>query len=141
MRRHYVPASLAVAATRSRPPWFVRLLRLMTTRSRRPQYHLPGRMHKPRSNWSRPLPRPIIIPEIMTLTTLADVRTLIQKHLPKDRRERSTWRHVAVQLARPQPVPTRLTSQLRCAWCWQSKASNAERRDCAPPLSTALVVQ
>jgi hypothetical protein len=26
------------------------------------------------------------------------VRTLIEKHLPKDRRERSTWRHVAAEL-------------------------------------------
>ena len=30
-----------------------------------------------------------------TLEPLADVRALIEKHLPKDRRERSTWRHVA----------------------------------------------
>jgi hypothetical protein len=35
----------------------------------------------------------------MTLKTLADVRELIEKHLPADRRERSTWRHVAAQLA------------------------------------------
>jgi len=35
----------------------------------------------------------------MTLSTLADVRRLIEKHLPDDRRERSTWRHVATQLA------------------------------------------
>jgi hypothetical protein len=34
----------------------------------------------------------------MTLNTLADVRTLI-KHLPDGHRERSTWRHVAKQLA------------------------------------------
>ena len=99
MKPHYAPASLSVTGARSRPPWFVRLLRFIDdSTSRRPQYHLPGRMHKPRSNWSRPLPRPIIIPEIMTLTTLADVRTLIQKLMSRDRRERSTWRHVAVQL-------------------------------------------
>jgi len=34
----------------------------------------------------------------MKLVTLADVRKLIKKHLPKDRRERPTWRHVAAQL-------------------------------------------
>jgi len=34
----------------------------------------------------------------MTLKTLADVRTLM-RHLPEDRRARSTWRYVAQQLA------------------------------------------
>jgi hypothetical protein len=51
----------------------------------------------PRPNWSRPLPRPLEIPSIMTLKTLADVRELL-KHLPKGHRERSTWRHVEKQL-------------------------------------------
>jgi hypothetical protein len=51
-----------------------------------------------RPNWSRPLPRPLKIPTVMTLKTLADVRTLMQ-HLPDGHRERSTWRHVAKQLA------------------------------------------
>jgi hypothetical protein len=50
-----------------------------------------------RPNWSRPLPRPLEIPSIMTLKTLADVRELL-KHLPKGHRERSTWRHVAACL-------------------------------------------
>jgi hypothetical protein len=35
----------------------------------------------------------------MTLKTLADVRALIERHLPEDRRERPTWRHVAKHLA------------------------------------------
>jgi hypothetical protein len=48
----------------------------------------------PRPNWSRPLPRPVIIPKILTLATLADVRTLLEKHLPPQYRERSTWLHV-----------------------------------------------
>jgi hypothetical protein len=34
----------------------------------------------------------------MTLKTLADVRALIERHLPEDRRERPTWRHVAGQI-------------------------------------------
>lgn len=33
----------------------------------------------------------------MKLTTLADVRALVQ-HLPKDHRAKSTWRHVEKQL-------------------------------------------
>ncbi|MGA2818066.1 MAG: hypothetical protein ABSE67_17560, partial [Xanthobacteraceae bacterium] len=37
--------------------------------------------------------------DVMTLKTLADVRTLIGKHLPADTREKSTWRHVARQVA------------------------------------------
>jgi hypothetical protein len=52
----------------------------------------------PRLNWSRPLPRPLVIPDVMKLATLADVRALIEKHLPKDRRERRSWRHVTGEL-------------------------------------------
>jgi len=44
------------------------------------------------------LPRPLIIPDVMKLATLADVRALITKHLPKARRERLAWRHVAAEL-------------------------------------------
>jgi hypothetical protein len=43
--------------------------------------------------WSTPLPRPITIPQVMTLKTLADVRKLLG-HIPKDRRQLSTWQHV-----------------------------------------------
>jgi len=56
---------------------------------------VPQRRSRP--NWSRPVPRTLVIPNIMTLATLAKLRALIVKHLPKDRRERSTWRHVAVE--------------------------------------------
>ena len=50
-----------------------------------------------RSDWSRPLPQPIVIPDLMTLRTLADVRALLG-HLPKKYRAKQTWRHVAKTL-------------------------------------------
>jgi hypothetical protein len=53
----------------------------------------------PSPNWSRPLPRPLKIPTVMTLKTLADVRELIGRHLPARCREQHIWRHVADQLA------------------------------------------
>ena len=51
-----------------------------------------------RPNWKRPLPRPLKIPTVMTLTTLADIRELVERHLPAECRERETWRHVAAQM-------------------------------------------
>ncbi len=39
----------------------------------------------------------LVIPEVMALQTFADVQKLM-RHLPADRRERSTWRHVASEL-------------------------------------------
>jgi hypothetical protein len=51
-----------------------------------------------RPNWSRPLPRPLKIPSVMTLKTLADVRELVERHLPDGHRQRSTWQHVEKQL-------------------------------------------
>jgi hypothetical protein len=35
----------------------------------------------------------------MTLKTLADVRALIEKHLPTQTRDKATWRHVREKLA------------------------------------------
>jgi hypothetical protein len=51
-----------------------------------------------RPNWSRKLPRPLKIPTVMTMTTLADVRELVERHLPAECREREAWRHVANRL-------------------------------------------
>ena len=42
-------------------------------------------------------PRPLLLPTITTLRTLGDIRALLG-HLPADRREQSTWRHVADRL-------------------------------------------
>jgi hypothetical protein len=54
----------------------------------------------PVPNWTRPLPRPIIIPDVMALTTLADVRTLVEKHLPAECRAKFSWRQLAGLLRR-----------------------------------------
>jgi len=46
-----------------------------------------------RPDWSRRLPEPLTIPEVMDLRTLADIRELII-HLPEQCRDKSTWQHV-----------------------------------------------
>ena len=50
-----------------------------------------------RPDWSRPLPRPLLIPKVMTLRTLADVRRLLE-YLPAKHRSRPTWQHVEAHL-------------------------------------------
>ena len=58
-------------------------------------------MKPTRPNWSRPLPRPLVIlddgKEFLRLTTLADVRDFL-KHIPKERRQFDTWQHVEAEL-------------------------------------------
>ncbi len=54
-------------------------------------------MSRKRPDWSRRLPRPLIIPTIMTFKTRADVRKLIM-HLPESFHAKSTWHCVAGQL-------------------------------------------
>ena len=71
----------------------------------------------PRPNWSRRLPRPLKIPTVMTLTTLADVRELVERHLPAECRERDTWRHVADRLHHAARGGVRLVLQLEQVPC------------------------
>ena len=54
-------------------------------------------MKRPRPKRSQLLPRPLKIPDVMDLVTLADLRKLLG-HLPKDTRARDTWQHVEAEL-------------------------------------------
>jgi hypothetical protein len=63
------------------PIWLVRLAPQMTKRP----------------DWSRPLPQSLVIPDLMTSRTLADVRALLG-HLPVGHREQENWRYVATKL-------------------------------------------
>jgi hypothetical protein len=53
-----------------------------------------------RPDWSRPLPRPLTIPTVMKLSTLADVRDLVDRHLPEQYRRKPAWRHVSTEIAK-----------------------------------------
>jgi len=53
-----------------------------------------------RLDWSRPLPRPLTIPTVMKLSTLADVRDLVDKHLPEQCRRKPTWRYVSTEITK-----------------------------------------
>jgi hypothetical protein len=48
-------------------------------------------------DWLQPLPQSLVIPGLITLRTLADVRTLLG-HLPPEHREKENWRYVATKL-------------------------------------------
>jgi len=45
-----------------------------------------------RPDWSRPLPRPLTIPTVMKLSTLVEVRDLVEKHPPARSRGKAIWR-------------------------------------------------
>jgi hypothetical protein len=48
-----------------------------------------------RVNWARRLPRPIIIPKVVAITTLADARGLVEQHLPAEYRAKHTWQQIS----------------------------------------------
>ena len=68
------------------------------------------------------MPRPIIIPDVMELTTPADVRALVEKHLPAEYRSKFTRRQLAGLLKRAaegqQEWPR---CRLRCGSCCKDK--------------------
>jgi hypothetical protein len=79
-----------------------------------------------RPDWSRPLPRRLTIPTVVQLSTLADVRDLVEKHLPEQYRRKPTWRHVSTEIAKAAEGETDLLGIcVSCGWCWRWKASNA----------------
>jgi hypothetical protein len=74
----------------------------------------------------------------MQFRTLADVRALIERHLPAHCRDKAIWRVVAKDLKAAALAPILRRFRSRCAWRFQWKASDARRSD-APPLPAALV--
>ena len=57
-----------------------------------------GAASLPRLNWSRPLPRLLIVSGVMTAATLNDVRVMIERHLPAASRAKEMWRYVSNEL-------------------------------------------
>jgi hypothetical protein len=51
-----------------------------------------------RARWSLRLPQTLVIPDLVTLTTLADVRVFIAQHLPEPFRDRPHWLAIARDL-------------------------------------------
>jgi len=49
----------------------------------------------PRQDWSRRLPRKLLVAGVISLSTLADVRELLDRHLPPEFKHKAFWRHVA----------------------------------------------
>ncbi len=64
----------------------------------RPPLSYRGPPSLPRPNWSRPLPRLLVVSGVMTVATLNDARVLIERHLPTDTRVKEMWRYVSTEL-------------------------------------------
>jgi len=81
----------------------------------------------PRPNWSRALPRSLVIPKVMTLRTLGDVRVLIERHLPQHYRAKATWRYVGGGWRRRHAAATPSTSPVPLVCMGQINALAGER--------------
>jgi hypothetical protein len=85
-----------------------------------------------RPDWSRKLPRPLKIPTVTTLHTLADVRQLVEKHLPAECRERETWRHVAATSTMSKSRFGSYCSSSRCRVCPNGRPFSSKGRRTYP---------
>jgi hypothetical protein len=47
-----------------------------------------------------PVTAAVDIPTVMKLSTLADVRDLVEEHLPEQYRRKPAWRHVSTEIAK-----------------------------------------
>ena len=70
----------------------------------------------------------MVIPEVIRLVTLADVRELIEPASADAFRDKATWRVVAKDLGQRHSSPTRRKWPGRCVSRFQWKAIDAVRR-------------
>jgi hypothetical protein len=70
----------------------------------------------PCPDWSLELPQPLMIFQVMTLRTLADVRSLIN-YLPAECRQRKTWRVMAKRLEEAAQMAMSEKQQSPCESC------------------------
>jgi hypothetical protein len=86
-----------------------------------------------RADYSRRLPRPLDIPTVVRLTTLADVRRLIYHYMPEATRPRATSRRGATCVGSLTRLPavtlTQPTSPRPCKSLCNWKASNLGQSD------------
>jgi hypothetical protein len=70
-------------------------LRTFKTSQGRLTCYAKGKTVARKHDWSRALPQALDFASVVTVTTLGDVRLLVERHLPASRRDRPHWRSVA----------------------------------------------